>query len=156
MPFLKAERLAAIIYAVATPLAIFATFVFEYAAIALNGGRSIDLVGGRPLPTFDWLLIAINTLPSILAGTLVFGTAALIVHRRVDGVAAARWLRRCVGPLFGVVFLAVLIAFASTAGAEFWLFGLPLIWPLIALVAGLAVEYWVAARSRSPTTRAAA
>jgi len=153
MPFQRSERLAAIAYALATPLAIVAAFGFEAVAIRMNGYLSIRVVDGRPMPTLEWTLLAVNTLPSILAGGLVFGAAALSLQRRIQGVASARWLYRCAGPVLGVVILAGLIGFASTAGAEFWLFGQALIWPLIALVAGLGVEHLLTARFRARAER---
>lgn len=126
----RVEGIAAVINGLATPVAVLLAFGFEYAAF--------DFASGWRNPP-DWFVIALNVVPSALAGALVFAAAARLLRSWRPDAETARFLPRNAVPLVLAGGLAALIVI-DWRYEDFWMVAQLLIYPLTALVAGLGTE----------------
>ena len=142
----RVEGLGAVINALAVPLAVLLAFGFEYAAFAVT-----DQWRNPP----DWFVIPLNTVPSVLAGALVYAVAAAGFQRWHQDAQTARWLPRNGVPLFLAGGLAALIII-DWSYPDFWMVEQFLIFPLSALVGGISADTVIGAKRRREVSHAAA
>ena len=128
----KAEFLTAVAYAVAAAVTIALAIVFEW--LAFKATRQWPW---RDLPS--WLGLALNIVPSVVAGVLVYTVTAFATQQWIQGALASRWFARWMLPLLAASWLLILILM-NWSSPDFWLIGQLLIWPFTALVAGMVAE----------------
>jgi ABC-type arginine transport system permease subunit len=142
----RVEGVAAGISALAAPLAVLLAFGFEYAAFAV--AREWRNPPG-------WFVIVLNTVPSVLAGALVYGGAAAALRRWCSDAETTRWLPRNGVPLLLVGALAALIII-DWSYPDFWMVAQFLIFPLSALVGGISADTMIWTKLRREVSHAAA
>ena len=132
----------------AVPITILLAVLFENVAITAANGS-----GARLSDTSVW---ALNTAPSALAGVIVFAVTAGIVHSTIRDAGQVRWIWRAVVPVLVALGLGVWLLLDAPFEGDFWFYGQLLIWPSVALTAGLLSEVVLtrALRRRSNVTAA--
>ncbi|SRR6266550_6482023 len=138
----------ALVFAGALPLAVGAAFGLESMAF-----KATNSWNWRSLP--GSYVIALNTLPSLIAGMLVYAVISPAAYNLIQGSAWARWAPRTIVPSLFAAALVFLIAL-DWRSPDFWLVAQFLIWPLMAALGGLVAEGTVATYYRRRASHAAA
>ena len=145
----KTAVFAALANGVFVPIAVGLALFLEHAAISFANDtrwQSDSALAG-------W---ALNLVPAAVAGAAAYAAAVAIIHRVVVGSLRIPWFARDAIPLaVAAIFLALLLVSAPN-NPDFWLFGQLLLWPLVALATGIAVEMVIAAIFRKRSRAAAA
>src|SRR5262245_53875843 len=135
----RVEVVAAGISALAAPVAIVLAFGFESAAFAVS--EKWEHAPG-------WFVIALNTIPSFVAGALWHGGAALALKGWRSHAETTRWLPRNAVPLVLAVGLAALII-VDWSYPDFFMVAGFLVFPLCALVGGITADTVIASKRGS-------
>src|SRR6267378_2754185 len=109
----KPEVWLALVFAGALPLAVGAAFGVEAMAFRATNGWN-----WRSLP--DSYVIALNTLPSLIAGMVVYAVISSAAYNLIQGSAWARWAPRTAVPSLFAAGLVFLIAL-DWRSPDFWL-----------------------------------
>ena len=135
--------------AVAAPIAV-------GLAVLLEAG-AIELANRGYLPSESsfagWVL---NLAPAVFAGVIVYAVAPFVVQRLAPAGLQISWIVRDALPLVVAVLFLALLVFNAPGNPDFWLFGQLLLWPLVALAAGVVTEVSIVTILRNRLGSAAA
>jgi ABC-type amino acid transport system permease subunit len=134
-----------------------ATFVpAAGAAVALNAwvmDLSKNQAPRMPSGLDVW---ALNVVPALAAGLLVYFIMAHFVHARLTGAhSLVRHIRRSAAPYFVALGLGALLLHDGRS-PDFWTFGQIVLWPWLVAVAGIAADGLTAMHARRRTAAAVA
>jgi hypothetical protein len=108
---------------------------------------------GMPSGLDGW---ALNVIPALAAGLLLYLILANFVHARLTGVhSLGRHIRRSALAYFVALGLGAVLVHDGPS-QDFWSFGQIVLWPWLVAVAGIVADGWTALHARRRRTTAVA